>query len=100
MRRTQDARTCPQLDWYEITRYNKSAGEMLVAFELLLDEGASLSLGRLTKAPHPADHYIVPEGIRPKLKQMRIEVIWITSYYNNMEYHMIFFLEGEIINAM
>lgn len=75
MSRTQDVKDLPQLDWYEITRYNKSAGEVLVAFELLLDDGAPPSLGHLWKAPDPAEHYMVPEGIRPELKQMRIEVI-------------------------
>ena len=73
MCRTQDIRALPPLDWYGITRYNKSAGEVLVAFELLLDEGAQLKLDHLIKASS-ADYYIVPEDIRPKLKQTRIEV--------------------------
>jgi hypothetical protein len=45
-----------------------------MAFELLVDEGTPLTLGHLTKATSD-DYYIVPEGIRPRLKQMRIEVI-------------------------
>ena len=44
-----------------------------MAFELLLDEGAQLKLDHLSKASS-ADYYIVPEDIRPEVKQMRIEV--------------------------
>lgn len=63
----------PRLDWVEIIRYNKSAGEMLAAFELLLDEGGELPFAP-PKASHPHTHYLVPSGIRPVLQKMRIEV--------------------------
>ena len=63
----------PRLDWFEIVRYNKSAGEMLAAFELLLDEGGELPFAP-PKASHPHTHYLVPSGIRPVLQKMRIEV--------------------------
>ena len=63
----------PRLDWIEIVRYNKSAGEMLAAFELLLDEGGELPFAP-PKASHPHTHYLVPSGIRPVLQKTRIEV--------------------------
>lgn len=63
----------PRLDWIEIIRYNKLAGEMLAAFELLLDEGGELPFAP-PKASHPHTHYLVPSGIRPVLQKMRIEV--------------------------
>ena len=77
MSRTQEVKALPQLDWYGITRYNKSAGEVLAAFELLLNEGTPLLLDNLKKSSSPGQHgdyYIVPEGIRPQLKPMTIEV--------------------------
>ncbi len=85
VRTTQDITALPPLDWYGITRYNKSAGEVLIAFELLLDEGAPLTLGHLTKATSD-DYYIVPEGIRPRLKQTIIEVI-LDLVHRNIIYY-------------
>ena len=32
--------TLPELEWHEITRYGKPAGDMLAAFELLLVRGS------------------------------------------------------------
>ena len=66
----------PQLDWVEIVRFNKSAGEVLVACELSLDDGAKIPMIDLTesKAPHPQTHYQVPSCIRPESQNMRIEV--------------------------
>jgi hypothetical protein len=61
------------LDWIEIVRYNKSAGEMLAAFELLLDEGGEMPFAP-PKASLPHTHYLVPSGIRPVLQKTRIEV--------------------------
>ena len=63
----------PRLDWIEIVRYNKSAGEMLAAFELLLDEGGEMPFAP-PKASLPHTHYLVPSGIRPVLQKTRIEV--------------------------
>ena len=51
-----------RLDWIEIVRYNKPAGEVLAAFELLQE------------SPQPPPQN-VPEGIRPTLQRTRIEVL-------------------------
>ena len=79
MRLTLDV-PAPRLDWIEIVRYNKSAGEMLAAFELLLDEGGELPFAP-PKASHPHTHYLVPSGIRPVLQKTRIEVSGGKSAY-------------------
>lgn len=50
----------PELNWIEIVRQNKPAGELLAAFELS------------EECPPPTQ--IVPEGIRPTLQRTRIEV--------------------------
>lgn len=63
----------PRLDWAEIVRYNKYGGETLVACELLLNEGGVIP-SEPPLASNPPNHYIVPDGIRPVLKKMRIEV--------------------------
>lgn len=63
----------PRLDWFEIDRYKKTCGELLAAFELLLDEGGELPFTP-PKASPPHTHYIVPSGIRPVLQKHRIEV--------------------------
>ena len=71
----------PRLDWIEIIRYNKSAGEMLAAFELLLDEGGEMPFAP-PKASLPHTHYLVPSGIRPVLQKTRIEVLYLL--YQNL----------------
>lgn len=63
----------PRLDWVEIVRYNKHVGEALVACELLLNEGGDLP-PEPPRVSNPPKNYIVPDGIRPVLKKMRIEV--------------------------
>jgi hypothetical protein len=63
----------PRLDWFPITRYDEYGGELLAAFELLLDEGGELPFTPPTAMP-PHIHYIVPSGIRPVLQKTRIEV--------------------------
>ena len=64
----------PKLDWVEIVRYNKPAGEVLAAFELLLDDGDATLPPVPTKASLPLTHYLVPDHIRPVLQKTRIEV--------------------------
>ncbi|CAI8014042.1 Myoferlin [Geodia barretti] len=64
----------PRLDWFPIVRYNKYGGELLAAFELLLDEGNELPFTPPTASP-PHTHYIVPSGIRPILQKNRVEIL-------------------------
>ena len=63
----------PQLDWVNIIHYGRHVGEVLAAFEILLDDGGDLPFTP-PKATHPANHYIIPFGIRPVVQKMRIEV--------------------------
>ena len=60
----------PRLDWVEIVRYNRAAGEVLVACELLLIEGSELP----PNPPGQPSHYLVPADIRPKLQKTRVDV--------------------------
>lgn len=69
----------PSLDWCEIVRYTTPAGELLAAFELLLDEGGELPFTP-PKASPPHIHYIVPSGIRPVLQKTRVEVSQFLFY--------------------
>ena len=64
----------PKLSWAEIVRCNKPAGEVLAAFELLLDDGDAELPPLPTKAELPLTHYLVPKHIRPVLQKTRIEV--------------------------
>ena len=64
----------PKLYWAKIVRCNKSAGEILAAFELLLDDGDTSLPPLPTKASLPHTHYLVPDNIRPVLQKTRIEV--------------------------
>lgn len=59
----------PTLDWIEIIRCNKPAGEVFAAFELLHEKPPEPP-----NAEPPHTHKIVPEGIAPKLEKKRIEV--------------------------
>lgn len=78
----------PSLEWFDISRGNDHAGELLAAFELLeIPDGESTPLPTL---PHPKDTPIykdadtkdtgpilpVPRGIRPTLARYRIEVLF------------------------
>uniref|UniRef100_A0A5K3EPQ9 C2 domain-containing protein n=1 Tax=Mesocestoides corti TaxID=53468 RepID=A0A5K3EPQ9_MESCO len=61
------------LQWYPITRQGRDGGELLAAFELMLiDESAPPSPPNLKPG---TDIYEVPEGIRPELQTMGIEVL-------------------------
>ena len=69
----QESSDRPKLDWIEIVRCNKPAGEVLAAFELSLQE--------LKLPSEPSDaksvtrkHKPVPKDIAPKLQKKRIEV--------------------------
>ncbi|XP_062995536.1 fer-1-like protein 5 [Elgaria multicarinata webbii] len=69
-----DARRLPRLRKYLITREQKDAGQLLAAFELLLDKKD----GSLGKHPPPAwinGVYTIPKGIRPILKLMAVEIL-------------------------
>ena len=59
----------PKLDWIEIIRYNKPAGEVLAAFELLKEEPPEPPV-----AERPFTHKIVPKDIAPKLQKKTMEV--------------------------
>ncbi|XP_047543400.1 otoferlin-like [Vanessa atalanta] len=74
----------PSLEWYEITRGDDGAGELLATFELLEipPKESTLSLPEL---PPPKEipenqpleiRYPVPKGIRPTLSKYRIEVLF------------------------
>uniref|UniRef100_K7G595 C2 domain-containing protein n=1 Tax=Pelodiscus sinensis TaxID=13735 RepID=K7G595_PELSI len=67
-----DCRLPPRLQWHPITRQQKDAGELLAAFELLLEteDGAP---GRLPVPPWKNGVYTIPAGIRPTLRLMAIE---------------------------
>uniref|UniRef100_A0A8C0H2K5 C2 domain-containing protein n=1 Tax=Chelonoidis abingdonii TaxID=106734 RepID=A0A8C0H2K5_CHEAB len=67
------SRHLPRLQWYPITKQQKEAGELLAAFELLLDpkDGAP---GRLPAPSWKNGIYVIPSGIRPTLTLMAIEV--------------------------
>ncbi|XP_067396452.1 fer-1-like protein 5 [Emydura macquarii macquarii] len=68
------SRHLPHLQWYPITRQQKEVGELLAAFELLLDteDGAP---GRLPAPPWKSGVYVIPSGIRPTLRLMAIEIL-------------------------
>ncbi|KAM3186213.1 hypothetical protein ACTXT7_004799 [Hymenolepis weldensis] len=61
------------LQWYPIKKQGRDGGELLAAFELMLLDG--------NNPPSPpnkkpgTDLYEVPEGIRPELERMGIEVL-------------------------
>ncbi|XP_039378296.1 fer-1-like protein 5 isoform X6 [Mauremys reevesii] len=68
------SRHLPRLQWYPITKQQKEAGELLAAFELLLDpkDGAP---GRLPTPSWKNGIYVIPSGIRPTLRLMAIEIL-------------------------
>nr|XP_032646241.1 fer-1-like protein 5 [Chelonoidis abingdonii] len=68
------SRHLPRLQWYPITKQQKEAGELLAAFELLLDpkDGAP---GRLPAPSWKNGIYVIPSGIRPTLTLMAIEIL-------------------------
>jgi hypothetical protein len=63
----------PVLEWFQITRYGKPAGEILAAFELIRigDHGwvpPELKTG-------PDNCFAIPPEIQPEVKKMRVEVL-------------------------
>jgi hypothetical protein len=64
----------PKLDWIEIIRYNKPAGEVLAAFELLEEEPPEPPNAEPPNAERPFTYKIVPKDIAPKLEKKTIEV--------------------------
>ena len=63
-----------ELKWLELKREGESAGELLAAFELVLNEGEM-------KVSFPMDErgeynqIVVPEGIAPHMEEYTVEVI-------------------------
>ena len=62
----------PELEWTEITRLRKSAGDALVTFELLLNNG---SLQTDLPPGLPPKRYSIPDNIKPEVKPSRIELL-------------------------
>lgn len=64
----------PRLLWEPVKKGTEDGGEILVAFELFLDEGADLPYFPPTKE-HKPSLYMVPSGIRPAVQRTAIEVL-------------------------
>lgn len=64
----------PKLLWEPIKKGTDDAGEILVAFELFLDEENDLPYFPSTKE-NKTNVYIVPSGIRPAVQRTAIEVL-------------------------
>uniref|UniRef100_A0A3B3B6L5 Dysferlin, limb girdle muscular dystrophy 2B (autosomal recessive) n=1 Tax=Oryzias melastigma TaxID=30732 RepID=A0A3B3B6L5_ORYME len=65
--------TSPRLAWYPIQRGDKSAGELLAAFELIRREKES-DLPYLPPQREP-NVFMVPQGIKPVLQRTAIEIL-------------------------
>ncbi|NWU39572.1 FR1L4 protein, partial [Hylia prasina] len=78
--------TKPALQFFDFYRGTKAAGELIATFELIeLDYGGylepSVSVDVEPKEPNyledpHAGRFIIPEGIRPVLKEFRIEILF------------------------
>ena len=77
----------PKLYWAKIVHCNKSAGEILAAFELLLDDGDTALPPLPTEASLPHTHYLVPDNIRPVLQKTRIEVRKQYYFIDPIQFH-------------
>ncbi|XP_027056703.1 myoferlin-like [Pocillopora damicornis] len=64
----------PRLLWEPVKKGTEDGGEILVAFELFLDEGADLPYFPPTKE-HKPSLKMVPSGIRPAVQRTAIEVL-------------------------
>uniref|UniRef100_A0A8C7HHI7 Myoferlin n=1 Tax=Oncorhynchus kisutch TaxID=8019 RepID=A0A8C7HHI7_ONCKI len=62
----------PKLLWFPVTKKGRSAGEMLVAAELLLKDKSDLPL---VPPRRGATLYMVPQGIRPVVQLTAIEIL-------------------------
>ena len=61
----------PQLQWLKVMRRGENAGDILAAFELILDED-----GRLPFYPLKSKngHHVVPGEIAPRMETFIVEV--------------------------
>lgn len=60
-----------RLAWYPVEKGDEWCGDILVAFELFLDEGAELPFA----PPMRNELYLVPNGVRPVLQRTAVEVM-------------------------
>ncbi|XP_053730215.1 myoferlin isoform X1 [Synchiropus splendidus] len=65
----------PKLLWYPVTKKGCSAGEVLMAAELLLKDKASEAELPLVPPRRGENLYMVPQGIRPVVQLTAIEVL-------------------------
>uniref|UniRef100_A0A3Q3ET99 Myoferlin like n=1 Tax=Kryptolebias marmoratus TaxID=37003 RepID=A0A3Q3ET99_KRYMA len=67
----------PKLLWFPVTKKGRSAGEVLLAAELLLKDKPQVSDGDLPLVPPRRGEklYMVPQGIRPVVQLTAIEVL-------------------------
>ncbi|NWZ89428.1 FR1L4 protein, partial [Nesospiza acunhae] len=73
--------TKPALQFFDFYRGSKAAGELIATFELIeLDYSGYLEDVEPKKPDHLEDpragRFIIPEGIRPVLKEFRIEILF------------------------
>ncbi|KAG9473826.1 hypothetical protein GDO78_004239 [Eleutherodactylus coqui] len=78
--------TLPQLQFFDIFKGNMAAGELIAAFELIELENRTYmkepAIPEYVKPTEPEfmdetmERYIIPAGIRPVLKEFRIEVLF------------------------
>ncbi|MEE6515328.1 hypothetical protein FKM82_023980 [Ascaphus truei] len=77
--------TQPSLQFFDIFKGNRAGGELIATFELIqLDHKKylepSVPESVLPREPEfmdeQSEHYIIPQGIRPVLKEFRIEVLF------------------------
>ncbi|XP_053257941.1 fer-1-like protein 5 [Podarcis raffonei] len=68
------SRRLPRLQKYTIIKEQEDSGQLLAAFELLLDKKDG-SLGKLPPPAWKDGTYIIPKGIRPILRLMAIEIL-------------------------
>ncbi|XP_028323587.1 myoferlin [Gouania willdenowi] len=69
-----NATVSPQLLWFPVTNKGRSAGEVLLAAELLLKE--KVNDGDLPLLPpRQGEFYMVPQGIRPVVQLTAIEIL-------------------------
>ncbi|XP_044155415.1 LOW QUALITY PROTEIN: fer-1-like protein 4 [Bufo gargarizans] len=76
----------PALQLFDIFKGNKNAGELIAAFELIELENRSfmrepaipeyVTLREPEFADESMERYIIPQGIRPVLKEFRIEILF------------------------
>ncbi|KAJ8418235.1 hypothetical protein AAFF_G00139440 [Aldrovandia affinis] len=69
------ADVAPRLLWFPVTRKGKSAGEMLVAAELILKDKENEADLPLLPPRRAETLYMVPQGIRPVVQLTAIEIL-------------------------